>query len=158
MQSLDERIFFVWLATAMVIATVVGLVVGVADRLFAGIGVWVGPTTFVGLAFAGSLHSVARYRAFRFAYDPDALYLERGVLVRIETIVPTATVRRVDVRRGPLDRLLGLERLVVHTDAHGGSTVTIPGVAAGETARIQRTLLENANGQSGPKPNRTRIQ
>lgn len=140
MESPDERILLVWLVATLAVASAVGLAVGVADRLYVGVGVWLGPAAFVAAAFGGSLYAAARFRAYRFEWGHDVLYLERGVVTQVRTVVPLAYVRRVDVRDGPFERLVGVQRLVVYADGPRNATVTVPGLSAERARRLQDRL------------------
>lgn len=144
MDALDERILLVWLLATLTVASTVGLAVGVADFLFVGVGAWVGPGAFIATTFLGSLYTGVRYRTFGFECSSDALYVEQGVFERVRTVVPLAYVRRVDVRRGPLERLVGLQRLVVYPAGSQAGTVTIPGLSADRATTLQDRLQERS--------------
>lgn len=140
MESIDEQILLIWLAAALVVASALGLAVGVVDQLFVGIGIWLGPAVFIAATFLGSVYVGARYRTFKFECSPHALYLERGVFTRVQTVVQVASIRRVDVRRGPIERLVGLQRLVVHSAGTPSATVAIPGLSAERARTLQDRL------------------
>ena len=70
-----------------------------------------------------------RYRAWGYAMDADELRIARGVWTRIETIVPLARVKHVDVSQGPIERTFGVCRLVLHTAGTMHSRVVLPGLA-----------------------------
>jgi hypothetical protein len=117
------------------IAAVVASVLNVGvDRLVAAAGV------FLVVAAIGTLHVVLRYRAWRFDVREDTLFIERGVLVSVRTTVPYVRVQHVDSRRGPLERVLGLGRVVVYTAGSRGADVAIPGLAAARVDDVQETL------------------
>lgn len=140
MGTLDERILLVWLGATVCVTSIFGLAVGVADHLFVGIGIWLGPAVFVVTTFLGVCYDVLRYRAFRFECRPDALYLERGGFTHVRTVVPVADIRRVDVRCGPLERLVGLKQLVVYPVGGPSATVAIPGLSADHAYSLQDRL------------------
>ena len=152
MDTLDERILPLWLAATLVVATAIGLAVGVADALFVGVGAWLGPAAFVATMFLGSLYVVARYRTFRFEFDRDTIYIERGVFTRVRTGIPVTYVRRVDVRRGLFGRLVGLQRLVVYTVGSGRATVAVPGLSSDRATALQDRL------QTGPMRRQAAIE
>lgn len=140
METPDERILVIWLVATLAVASAIGVGVGVADALFVGVGAWVGPTAFVLATFLGSLYAALRFRTFRFECSQDTLYLERGVFVQVRSVVPVTYVRRVDVRRRPFERLVGLDRLVVYTVGSRRSTVTIPGLQTDRARTLQDQL------------------
>ena len=142
MERLDRRVVVVWLWRVVVFSAVLAGIAAVAvtvlepgvDRLVAAAGV------FVVVAAIGALHVALRYRAWRFDVREDTLYIERGVLVRVRTTVPYVRVQHVDSRRGPLERVLGLGRVVVYTAGSRGADVAIPGLAAARVDDVQETL------------------
>ena len=73
----------------------------------------------------------SRYRHWRYQVAPDALELRHGVVRRIHSAIPYFRVQHIDVAQGPVERAVGLSRLVLHT-ASAGTDATIPGIAAGD--------------------------
>jgi len=69
-----------------------------------------------------------RYAAWRYRVTPDALRLDRGVMFRVESVVPYTRIQHVDTEQGPLERMLGLSHVTVHTASGSGSSLTIPGL------------------------------
>jgi len=69
-----------------------------------------------------------RYAAWRYRVTSDALRLDRGVMFRVESVVPYTRIQHVDTEQGPLERLLGLSHVTVHTASGSGSSLTIPGL------------------------------
>jgi membrane protein YdbS with pleckstrin-like domain len=49
-------------------------------------------------------------------------------------------VQHVDSRKGPLERVLGLGRVVVYTAGSRGADVAIPGLLADRADDVQETL------------------
>jgi len=142
MERLDRRVVVVWLWRVAVYAAVLAGIAAVAvtvlevdvDRLVAAAGV------FLAVAALGALHVALRYRAWRFDVREDTLYIERGVLVTVRTTVPYVRVQHVDSRRGPLERVLGLGRVVVYTAGSRGADVSIPGLEVARADDVQETL------------------
>lgn len=106
------------------------------------------PVPAGGISAAAAILTVAaaaifpglRYRAWRFALRDRDVYLRRGVLFRTTSIVPHARIQHVDTRHGPIDRWLGLARLVVFTAGTQGAIITIPALAADEAEEIRDRL------------------
>ena len=48
--------------------------------------------------------------------------------------------RAIDIAQGPVERAVGLARLVVHT-ASAGTDASIPGIAAGDAEGLRRLIL-----------------
>jgi len=69
-----------------------------------------------------------RYRYWRYALGPEELILERGVLVRVRTIVPLRRVQHLDIAQDLIEREFGLARIVLHTAGTRHSAVVLPGL------------------------------
>lgn len=151
MERLDSRVRVVWLALALLVALVVGVIVGIADRFFFGFGLPVGPVIFVVVAVLGMGYALARYRIWRFEVEDDAVTLERGVITRVNAVVPFVRVQHVDTQRGPIERLAGLSSVVVYTAGSQGADVTIPGLtperADAIQAQLRRLAIESEPGE-----------
>ncbi len=80
-----------------------------------------------------------RFRAWRWAEREDDLVLERGVVLRRTSVVPYGRMQYVDVTAGPLDRRVGIARVVLHTAA-AATDASIPGLAAAEAERLRDRL------------------
>lgn len=90
---------------------------------------------------------VLRYRAFRYQLRSDDLWIRSGVFWRRVTVIPYIRLQFVDTRQGPLERVLGLSQLVVHTAAVGTSGV-VPGLST-EAAQSLRERLAQLEGDTG---------
>jgi len=80
-----------------------------------------------------------RWRAWGYAERADDLLVRRGVLVRRTSVVPYGRMQYVDVTAGPLDRRLGLAKVVLHTAA-AASDAAIPGLPLAEAERLRDRL------------------
>ncbi len=78
-----------------------------------------------------------RYRAWRFALREEELYLERGVLNRVRTIVPLRRIQHLDVSQDLLEREFSLGKLVVHTAGTRSADVMVPGLRYDEAERLR---------------------
>ncbi|MDZ7730468.1 MAG: PH domain-containing protein [Natrialbaceae archaeon] len=94
--------------------------------------------------FLGIGYGLRLYQQWRFAIEPDALYLERGVITFVETAVPFVRVQHVDTHFGPLERLLGLSSVVVYTAGSRNADVRIPGLTPTRARALQDSLRELA--------------
>ena len=81
-----------------------------------------------------------RYRAWGYRMEEDELEVHRGVLTRVETIVPLERVQHIDIAQGPVERACGVCRLIVHTAGTLHSQVVLPGLAR-ETAETMRDAI-----------------
>lgn len=78
-------------------------------------------------------------RAWGYAERADDLLVRHGVLLRSIVVVPYGRMQYVDVQAGPVDRLLGIARVQLHT-ASAGTDAWIPGLTAEEAARLRDRL------------------
>lgn len=140
MERLDPRVRYEWVVGAIIPAVFIGgiaaaaLVIGIDRSPLPGIALGL-LVLIVGLVFI-----VYRYRAWRFEVRDEELYIRRGVITQVRTLVPYVRVQHVDSRRGPLDRALGLGSVVVYTAGSRGADVTIPGLTTERAEELQREL------------------
>ncbi|WP_135854607.1 PH domain-containing protein [Halorussus salinus] len=140
MEVLNPRVRFAWAVGAFVTAGIVGLLAAVVSRFTLGPGVTVGLAVAVGALALGLVFVVLRYRSWKFEVREDDLYLERGVLTRVNTVVPFVRVQHVDTQRGPVERTLGLASVVVYTAGSRGADVSIPGLTPERADDLQEQL------------------
>ena len=149
-RALDRRVVVVWTvqeAIGYAVLAVAALAVDVGARM-AGADVPGPPGLAAGLiAIIGGLAAWwlprARHRHWRYHVASDALELRHGILKRVHSAIPYFRVQHIDVAQGPVERAVGLARLVVHT-ASAGTDATIPGVAAGDADGLRRLILARA--------------
>ena len=135
------------LATARRLSTLVTLVVLTAAVLLALSLITGDPALVVSLGAVLALLVAAWSWWFigrvvtRWGYAERAedLYITRGAMVRTLVAVPYGRMQFVDVTAGPLDRMLGIATVHLHT-ASPGTTAVIPGLVAAEAARLRDRL------------------
>ena len=140
MERLDPRVRAVWGFGAVVSA---GLVGGIATGIIAFVTpwpLWIGVGIGAVLVVVGLLFALLRYRVWRFEVQDDALYLERGVITRVRTVVPFVRIQHVDTQRGPIDRIAGISSVVVYTAGSRGADVAIPGLDPERASELQHRL------------------
>ena len=81
-----------------------------------------------------------RYRFWRFDLRTDELFLERGILTRVRTIVPLRRIQHLDVSQDVLEREFDLGRLIVHTAGSRSSEVELPGLKYSEAQDLREKL------------------
>ncbi len=69
-----------------------------------------------------------RYRFWKFELTHEELYLERGILNRVRTIVPLRRIQHLDVSQDVIERNFELGKLIVHTAGTRSSDVILPGL------------------------------
>lgn len=83
--------------------------------------------------------------AIGYAERDDELLVRTGIMWRRIVVVPYGRLQFVDVHAGPLDRMLGISRVQLHT-ASAGSDASVPGLPPDDAARLRDRLT--ARGQS----------
>jgi uncharacterized protein len=149
-RALDRRVVVVWIvqeAVGWAVLAVAALAVDLGART-AGADVPGPPGLAAGLvAIVGGLAAWwlprARHRRWRYHVAADALELRHGILKRVHSAIPYFRVQHIDVAQGPVERAVGLARLIVHT-ASAGTDATIPGIAAGDAEGLRRLILTRA--------------
>lgn len=81
-----------------------------------------------------------RYRFWRYGLRTEELYLERGILNRVRTIVPLRRIQHLDVSQDVLEREFDLGKLIVHTAGSRSSEVVLPGLNYEEAQALRDTL------------------
>jgi membrane protein YdbS with pleckstrin-like domain len=149
-RPLDRRVVVVWTVQEAAGYGVLALALLAADlgARLAGVDLPGPPGLAAGLvAAAGALAAWwvprASYRHWRYQVADDALELRHGVVRRVHSAIPYFRVQHIDVAQGPVERAVGLARLVVHT-ASAGTDATIPGIAAGDAEGLRRLILARA--------------
>lgn len=138
-QRLHPAVQVVWILRSGMGALAVGITVGIAGVLLGPV-LWPGPvalTVAFGLAVG---HALIRYRRWRYEVRADVLYLDRGVITHVTTVVPHVRIQHVDTARGPLERILGLSSVVVYTAGSRGADVTVPGLPPQQATDLQERL------------------
>lgn len=153
MERLHPRIRLVWAAGAFVSGLFLGAIVAAICYLPLGWSLTDTLAVAGGLSLAvftvGNAYAVLRFRAWRFELQDDALYLERGVLTEVRTVLPYVRVQHVDTQRNPMERVLGLARVVVYTAGSRGADVTVPGLTAERATELREDLRTRANEHEG---------
>ena len=148
-RTLEPEVQAVWALQSGITAAVLGLVAGVAFAFLPVGGAWVGAAVFTVLFVVGVVFSVLRYRTWSYEVREDSLYLERGVLTRVRTVVPYVRIQHVDASRGPLERVFGLATTVVYTAGSRGADVSIPGLTPERSTDLQTRLKQLAIASEG---------
>ena len=94
--------------------------------------------------------ALLRPRYHRFALAETSVQVSRGVLKQRDWTIPYGNVQAVTVRRGPIQRLLGIA--TVRIDTAGGRGINTPHVQdidVGQALAFVSDLLERANNLGG---------
>lgn len=143
-RTLEPTVQAVWILQSTISAVVFGVVSAVAFAFLPFGGPWVGGAVFTILFLTGIVFSVLRYRSWCYEVRADSLYLERGVVTKVTTVVPYVRIQHVDARRGAIERTFGLATAVVYTAGSRGADVSIPGLAPDRADDLQNRLKQLA--------------
>lgn len=150
-RSLHPRVRYLWSLVALLFGVAVGLVILGLHVLLFSVGRPLLAAGGIGglVAAVGIVHALLRYRSWEYEVREDALYLERGVLTRVRTVVPLVRMQHVDTARSPVQRVFGLSSVVVYTAGSRGADVTIPGLAVERGEDLQGRLKQLAIAAGG---------
>ena len=142
-RSLDSTVQIQWTIRVTILVLVLGSILSAVLASFQvplqfGL-LAVGVLLALGLAWV-----VLSYRVWVYQIREDSLYLERGVVTHVRTIVPYVRIQHVDTSRSALERALGLSTLVVYTAGSRGADVSVPGLKPNEARDLQQRLKELA--------------
>ncbi|AKH97577.1 PH domain-containing protein [Halanaeroarchaeum sulfurireducens] len=140
MQRLDPRVGVVWGLAAVVAALIVGAVATGIALFLIDWPLWTGAAVGAVVLVVGLGYAALRYRIWRYEVQADALYLERGVLTRVRTVVPYVRIQHVDTQRDPLERIVGIGSVVIYTAGSRGADVSIPGLDPERATALQQRL------------------
>ena len=144
MESLHPRVLVIWFFQGVVFAAILAAIAGAVDFVLLERGYAVPAGVFVFVVLLMAIHSILRFRIWRYEIRADELYLERGVITRVKTVVPFVRIQHVDSRRGPLERVLRLASTVVYTAGSRGADVLIPGLTPIRSEGLQDELKQLA--------------
>ncbi len=121
--------------TALVtVIAVVALVAGGFPELgFVALLLGVGVALWLWWLIGRQVHAIG------YSERADDLLVVSGILFRRLVLVPYGRMQLVDVRRGPLERYLGLATVQLHTAA-ATTDATIPGLSPEEAGRLRDQL------------------
>ena len=148
-RTLDPTIQQVWALQAVVPSLVLGGIVGAVFSFLDPGGAWVGAVVALVVFVVAAVFAVLRYRSWAYEVREDSLYLERGVLTKVTTVVPYVRIQHVDASRGPIERTFGLATTVVYTAGSRGADVSIPGLSPERAEDLQTRLKQLAIAAEG---------
>jgi membrane protein YdbS with pleckstrin-like domain len=142
--ELDPKIRIVWAIGSSVPWLVLGII-GAVVAVVTGHAPLAALAAVVSIVVAGVGVSVVgwRFRSWRWSAWDDALELQHGVLSRRASVVPYHRIQQIDIHRDPIDRLLGLSKLILRTAA-ATSDAVLPGIAARHADELRHALLHRS--------------
>jgi len=138
---LDPRVRRLWWGEGALSVLLVAAVLTAADVLFQPPlprGLLPAAVAVAGIVLAAVL-PILRYRRWRYAVRESDLWIRKGVLWVTTSVLPFSRLQYVDTHQGPVERLLGLSSLVIHTAAVGTSG-KLPGLDVEVAERLRERL------------------
>lgn len=122
------------------------LVIGVALAVLVWPGFWTAVALVLLTGAVGTWVVVRQVPALSWIELEDELVVRRGRLNRSLVSVPYGRLQYVDVQSGPLDRVLGLAEVALHT-ASPHLTADIPGLSLAEAEALRQRLVARGESQ-----------
>lgn len=95
-------------------------------------------------------HSRLAFAHHRWQRHPGrGMVVTRGAWWRREVWVPITRLQHLDVERGPIDRQLGLAKLLLHTAGSHEFRISIKGLSPETAIALRDSLLEEVLAQAG---------
>lgn len=147
MRKLHPSAKSVWMIKYALLTTVVALAIGAyeitqlfsaADRMLP-VGTYTGTVLVLGAVITIGI-PLLRYKYWRFTLMDEELFLERGILNRVRTVVPLRRIQHLDVSQDVLEREFDLGKLIVHTAGTRSADVVVPGLAYTEAEQFRDDL------------------
>ena len=95
------------------------------------------------------LRSFFEYRGYSFRFDDEFFNVTRGYFVKHEMGIVYHQIQHVTVRRGILDRAVGVGHLIIVTNVGSGSAtlseIVLPALDKKKARIVQRELLRKAH-------------
>ena len=91
-------------------------------------------------ALFGAWLGYKRHRRTLWRLDGDGFAVQRGRWWRIESRIPISRVQHLDLKRGPLERAMGLATLVIHTAGTRMAAVSVNGLDDADAERLRDRL------------------
>ncbi|WP_425863894.1 PH domain-containing protein [Arthrobacter sp. TWP1-1] len=100
---------------------------------------WAAPAVVIVVAVWEMILIPRQVRAIGYAERNEDLLIRGGIMFHRVMVVPYGRMQYVDVTMGPLERMLGLSTIHLHT-ASPGTNAVINGLPAAEAARLREQL------------------
>lgn len=142
-----RRVSMKYLAAELIGSGLWALILGIAVAVMISLEVpwygWIWPAALAAMALASMVLDVFRVRAIGWALREDDFLVKRGVLFRRVVAVPYGRMQLVDVKQGPIMRMLGLASVHLVTAA-AMSQAALPGLERAEADRLRDHLVRVA--------------
>jgi uncharacterized membrane protein YdbT with pleckstrin-like domain len=93
------------------------------------------------------LRTYLEYRYYTYLFTDEAFMMTSGYMIRTEVAALYHQIQNVNIVRAPLDRLIGVSRIVIFMTGDKSSPqnqIMLPGVGKTKAKHVQRELLTRA--------------
>jgi membrane protein YdbS with pleckstrin-like domain len=144
-RGLDPRLRTAWTLAAAAVSVAAGSAGAVITLIADGPAWLVALFAVAGLVLAAVAAVGARleWASYRYRVTDDAVEITHGVIVQTLSVLPHRRIQQIDVRRGPVERRLGLATLVLRSAA-ATTDATLPGLADADAVDLRAALLARA--------------
>lgn len=120
------------------------------------IGLWFGAEAWIaalvsslwGLLFLVSLFLTRlKYNLKGYALRAHDIVYRRGLIFRSLTTIPFSRLQHCEIQEGPIERIFGLNTLLVYTAGGSGSDLSIPGLPPEDAKRLRDFILGTVIGK-----------
>lgn len=86
------------------------------------------------------------YHFYTYTFTPEAFIMTSGYVTRIETAALYHQIQNVNIQRSPLDRIIGLSKIVIFMSGseRAHNKITLPAVGKRKAKLVQKELLVRA--------------
>ncbi|MFN4243912.1 MAG: PH domain-containing protein [Tepidisphaerales bacterium] len=154
-QKLAPQVLVLWLVSGLISLGVVLAVSASVEFLWLRHTAWYGrlplPTGLLTgtatllLGVVPLLMVPLRYRRWSYAIRQQDVLIESGVVWRVRRSIPRSRVQHVDIRSGPLDRMLGVVQVDLHTAGSLEAVASIPGLTPPAAEALRASLVGGVN-------------
>lgn len=146
MEKLPTSVRTLWRLGGLITGTLIGA--GVAGAIVVMVVLNDLSTVLLALAallFLGTIGlwvwwADVRYRNWGWLITDRWIEAKHGVLARHRVVIPRNRIQTVTTNSGPVDRMLDLETITVHTAGAGAPNLTIPHLTTATVTRIRSSL------------------
>lgn len=150
--ALSPKVLLLWRwtwAAVAAAATVLAAIIGAAAVDLPGAVRIAIPAVVAAVAVAMViLLPSAAYRRWQYRLTDDGLDLQHGLVVHHQSSIPHFRVQHVDIRRGLIQRQLGIVSLTIST-ASPATDAQLPGLDPEHAETIRRRVLDRAEADDG---------
>jgi uncharacterized protein len=141
LERIDPRTRYFWAISASLVFLLPIIPLGILIMVEKHSLVWLLPMCALAI-WLGARYANRAIESYGYALLDDGLWVESGVHWRKATFVARVRVQHTEVGHGPLDRRMGLAKLVIHTAGIRMQHLSIPGLTEVQAHALRDALLK----------------